>query len=291
MRFPILPVLIALMAVAACVPIPEPDQTIAASTEAVQPATPTRPRQLSENVTGLGTARGSTMNEKGHYEIDNGLAYRAVDDDVNSYWSAEQHATQWFSIVFDNLYLIDRVEMVVAQAPAGPSTHEVWIGNGSGTLTFHKRLEEDYTEDGQTLHVPLDPPRVAQEVLILTVDSPSWVAWREVRVFGWPASVAQDRAGAARVKLEKIATGLVFPVHVTHAGDGSGRIFVVEQEGRIRIIRNGHAPNSGAAETWKWSTFCGYFGSRRFWQGARPFQYSLSAKILHQPAFLRELHQ
>lgn len=34
-------------------------------------------------------------------------------------------------------------------------------------------------------------------------------------------------------------TGLSQPVSITHAGDGSGRIFVVEQTGRIRIIRNG----------------------------------------------------
>jgi glucose/arabinose dehydrogenase len=33
--------------------------------------------------------------------------------------------------------------------------------------------------------------------------------------------------------------GLSQPVSITHAGDGSGRIFVVEQGGRIRIIRNG----------------------------------------------------
>ncbi|MFN2513575.1 MAG: PQQ-dependent sugar dehydrogenase [Pyrinomonadaceae bacterium] len=34
-------------------------------------------------------------------------------------------------------------------------------------------------------------------------------------------------------------TGLSQPVSMTHAGDGSGRIFVAEQTGRIRIIRNG----------------------------------------------------
>jgi glucose/arabinose dehydrogenase len=33
--------------------------------------------------------------------------------------------------------------------------------------------------------------------------------------------------------------GLDRPVHITHAGDGSGRIFVVEQTGRVRIIHNG----------------------------------------------------
>ena len=34
----------------------------------------------------------------------------------------------------------------------------------------------------------------------------------------------------------RVATGFEKPVHVTHAGDGSARLFVVEQPGRIRII-------------------------------------------------------
>jgi glucose/arabinose dehydrogenase len=34
-------------------------------------------------------------------------------------------------------------------------------------------------------------------------------------------------------------TGLTQPVSITHAGDGSGRIFVAEQAGQIRLIRNG----------------------------------------------------
>jgi len=38
-----------------------------------------------------------------------------------------------------------------------------------------------------------------------------------------------------------VAGGFNLPVHVTHAGDGSGRLFVVEQEGRIRILDNGVA--------------------------------------------------
>jgi glucose/arabinose dehydrogenase len=36
-----------------------------------------------------------------------------------------------------------------------------------------------------------------------------------------------------------IATGLDTPVGLANAGDGSGRLFVVEKPGRIRIIRNG----------------------------------------------------
>lgn len=36
-----------------------------------------------------------------------------------------------------------------------------------------------------------------------------------------------------------VTTGLHQPVHVTNAGDGSGRLFVVERAGRIRVIKNG----------------------------------------------------
>jgi len=41
------------------------------------------------------------------------------------------------------------------------------------------------------------------------------------------------------VALDKVVDGLSNPVCLTHAGDGSGRLFVVEQVGKIRIIQNG----------------------------------------------------
>lgn len=50
---------------------------------------------------------------------------------------------------------------------------------------------------------------------------------------------AAQPAPAPQLALSRIAGGLETPVHVTHAGDRSGRLFVVEQAGRIRIIRDG----------------------------------------------------
>ncbi|MGH7165147.1 MAG: PQQ-dependent sugar dehydrogenase, partial [Nitrospiraceae bacterium] len=45
---------------------------------------------------------------------------------------------------------------------------------------------------------------------------------------------------APAIELTPIVTdGLRDPLYVTHAGDGSGRLFVVEQTGRIRIVENG----------------------------------------------------
>jgi glucose/arabinose dehydrogenase len=52
-------------------------------------------------------------------------------------------------------------------------------------------------------------------------------------------SPATASTAAARVALETVADGLDQPVFVTTAGDGSGRLFVAEQPGRIRVVEDG----------------------------------------------------
>jgi glucose/arabinose dehydrogenase len=42
------------------------------------------------------------------------------------------------------------------------------------------------------------------------------------------------------IHLQQVASGLASPVTVTNAGDGSGRLFIVQQEGQIRILINGN---------------------------------------------------
>ena len=46
-------------------------------------------------------------------------------------------------------------------------------------------------------------------------------------------------AGWPVIALTPVATGLEAPAHLAHAGDGSGRLFIVEQRGRIRIWKDG----------------------------------------------------
>ena len=41
------------------------------------------------------------------------------------------------------------------------------------------------------------------------------------------------------IQLVPVATGLESPLFVTHAGDQSGRLFIVEQPGRIRVVKDG----------------------------------------------------
>ena len=230
-----------------------------AAAKATLDTTSTRPKRDAaeisapegENVSGLGLGFASAEEES---------AYLAIDDDPDSIWNSLLHPPQWYSISLDDLYLVDKLEMVVAPTPAGPTTHEVWLGDGSGTRTLYKRFTDLLTEDGQTLEFAIDPPRSISEVLIHTLDGPGLVAWREVRVFGSPSTDPIEDGGSPGMKLNRIAAGLKLPVQVTHAGDGSGRLFVVEQEGRIRIVRDGIVANAPFLDISKQVSCCGERG-------------------------------
>ncbi len=239
--------LLALLAVAACAPLPGPAQpTVTAPTASptatildAATSTPTAtsaapaPTPPSINVAASGEVIPSSGQES---------AYLAVDGDLDSLWNSGRLPLEWFRIALDGPYLVNKVELVIAQTPPGPTTHELWLGDGSGSRALYQRLISDHTEDGQTLEITIDPPRNITEVLIRTVQSPSWVAWREVRVFGAPSLDSP----LPPLKLSKVAAGLNQPVQLKHAGDGSGRLFVVEQAGRIRILKKDAASNGGA---------------------------------------------
>jgi glucose/arabinose dehydrogenase len=51
----------------------------------------------------------------------------------------------------------------------------------------------------------------------------------------WPVQ-AQSQIS---ISVDSFLPGLTQPVYVTHAGDGSNRLFIVEQPGTIRVVRNG----------------------------------------------------
>jgi glucose/arabinose dehydrogenase len=57
---------------------------------------------------------------------------------------------------------------------------------------------------------------------------------------GSSAKRSQDiTAAAVTIQLEPVLTGLSSPVYVTHAGDGSNRLFIIEQPGTIKVLQPG----------------------------------------------------
>jgi hypothetical protein len=59
-----------------------------------------------------------------------------------------------------------------------------------------------------------------------------------------PAGVDVSTASmqeTAAIRLDPVVSGLSSPVFVTNAGDGSGRLFIVEQGGRIKVLQSGES--------------------------------------------------
>lgn len=54
-----------------------------------------------------------------------------------------------------------------------------------------------------------------------------------------PGACGPASSTVLNVQLQLLVSGLAQPVYLTHAGDGSARLFIVEQTGVIRIFKNG----------------------------------------------------
>lgn len=177
--------------------------------------------------------QGENIAAKGKVEasVKNSSLVRVNDGDEGTMWNSQDFAPQWLSIEFDGFPLVSKVELVVTQSKADLTTHEIWLGDDSHSMTPYKQFSNLHTDDGQTLEIFVDPPRRINKAYILTRQGPGWVGWYEVRVF-----TAIEFSGW---KLNEIASGFELPVQTTHSGDGSGRLFVVEHEGRIRILKDG----------------------------------------------------
>ncbi len=61
--------------------------------------------------------------------------------------------------------------------------------------------------------------------------------WRTLAVFA--TLTLALLSGATAQQLERISDGFVAPLAITHAGDGSGRLFVSEQRGTVRVVQDG----------------------------------------------------
>jgi uncharacterized protein (TIGR03437 family) len=66
--------------------------------------------------------------------------------------------------------------------------------------------------------------------------------------------------GQAAIQLRRIASGFEMPLYVTSAKDGSGRLFVVEQRGRIRIVANGQVQEQAFLDITDRIKCCGEMG-------------------------------
>src|SRR6185369_5401203 len=144
-------------------------------------------------------------------------------------------------ISFNGIKTIDRVVVYTLQdnynAPVEPSD----------TLTFTAYGVRDFYVEGLagSSWIALGAAVSGNNLVKRTVSFPATsVSAIRVTITNALASYARlteieawgTDAPTPAVTLQPVASGLAAPVDITHAGDGSGRLFVVEQGGRIRIV-------------------------------------------------------
>ena len=114
----------------------------------------------------------------------------AVDRDVSTLWNSLQYA--WsdpgnppaIRLDFAEARRIEGIELVVTQNPSGSSVHELWLMDedgdwGSSPATTFQQSTSDYG----VLAYRLSPARSVAGIYVRTTRSPSFVAWREIRVY------------------------------------------------------------------------------------------------------------
>jgi hypothetical protein len=109
----------------------------------------------------------------------------AVDDNADSQWIAGDGPVQWIQVDLQGSYRIIEIRLLVAQYPAGKTTHRVQV-RVSGNDSYQTVQEfNGFTSDNDWLVFKPDPPlESVSQIRIQTIASPSWVAWREIQVYG-----------------------------------------------------------------------------------------------------------
>jgi hypothetical protein len=110
----------------------------------------------------------------------------AVDGLGGTQWGAGADAPQWFEIDLGTPAKIHEIRLQVAQYPEGETKHTVLVRNASGSFQAAAVFDQFTRSEEWLVFRPENPLEGVQVVRVETAYSPSWVAWKEIQVFGEP---------------------------------------------------------------------------------------------------------
>ncbi len=106
----------------------------------------------------------------------------AVDGQRDNWWGAGDFAPQWIEVDLQAPCAIQSVRLLASQDPAGTTLHRLW---GRGPSQSERLLHEfrGWTQDFDWLiYAPPDALKGIRQLRIETIESPSWIAWREIEL-------------------------------------------------------------------------------------------------------------
>jgi hypothetical protein len=108
-----------------------------------------------------------------------------VDDNADTSWIAGAGPVQWIQVDLQGSYRISEIRLLVSQYPNGNTTHRVHVRTSSSDVYETVHEFQGSTNDSDWLVFKPDIPlENITQIRIQTVLSPSWVAWKEIQVYG-----------------------------------------------------------------------------------------------------------
>lgn len=126
------------------------------------------------------------------------LAANAIDGDVGTSWIVAGAPGGWIEVDLHEDSVVGTVELVVEQTPEGETIH-VLMGRGSEEQEYRDlHIFSGRTYGGQVLAYSPEAPWVDLRFLrVETIQTPSWVAWKEIRILA-PTGASEELGTPAR---------------------------------------------------------------------------------------------
>jgi hypothetical protein len=103
-------------------------------------------------------------------------------DGTDAQWSAGAFPEQWLMIDLGAPQTIGSIRLLVGQWPAGRTVHQLFAAGPDGAMRLLVEFR-GYTRDYDQLEfIPSAPLTNVQYIRVVTLESPSWVSWREIEV-------------------------------------------------------------------------------------------------------------
>jgi len=102
------------------------------------------------------------------------------DHDLLTGWNSGGFAPGWIQLDLGQPIALTRVRLLTMQSPPGPTSHQILGGLTPDSLALLGTLDGD-TADAQWLELQVKGQ--VRYLRVVTLKSPSWVAWGEIEVY------------------------------------------------------------------------------------------------------------
>ncbi len=135
----------------------------------------------------LNSSRAQTLAEIRPLVASNASGYFSspsymTDNNPNTLWNSGGGASQWIDIDVGYDRVVSKIQLLTAQYPFGVTQHNIYGRTNAGQWVYFGMLN-GYTTDSQWLTFNINQSTPIRYIVVMTSASPSWVAWREIKVF------------------------------------------------------------------------------------------------------------